>query len=116
MPGGAVGNDTEWVEDMPVLLNNTEGIFFLKKGSDGKNSVLNIIPLINGKTEKPDSQLSASTLGEFKQKISAVLQGTISSTPLPISPVPATTKAGMIFAPVIAVIGFVILIQTRRER
>jgi hypothetical protein len=99
--GGAVGNDSEWVEDMPILIKDTTAIFFLKKGSDGKNSVLQIIA---------DNDIAA-----FKQKISAALKNNDSSTTIPITAIPTTNKAGMIGAPFIAILCFVILIQNRRK-
>lgn len=99
--GGVVGNDSEWVEDMPILINNTEGIFFLKKGSDGKNSVLQISAENNN--------------AAFKQKISTVLQNKDSSTTIPITAMPTTKKAGLIGAPFIVILGGVILMQIRRK-
>jgi hypothetical protein len=99
--GGVVGNDSEWVEDMPILINDTTAIFFLKKGSDGKNSVIKII--------------SENDIAAFKQKISTVLQNNDSTTTVPITAIPTTKKAGMIFAPFIAILSIVIVIQNRRK-
>jgi len=99
--GGTVGNDSEWVEDMPIFMNDTEAIFFVKKGIDGKNSVIRI---------RAENDLAA-----YKQKISAVLQNNNSTTPLPITPLPTTNKAGMTSAPLIAVLGSVILLHIRRK-
>jgi hypothetical protein len=99
--GGAVGNDSEWVEDMPLLINETEAIFFLKKGTDGKNSVLRII--------------TETDIAAYKQKISAMLQNKNPSTTIPVTPVPTTNKAGMTTAPLIAILGMVIFLQIRRK-
>jgi hypothetical protein len=101
VPGGTVGNDSEWVEDMPIFMNDTEAIFFLKKGIDGKTSVIRI---------RAENDLAA-----YKQKISAVLQNNNNTTTLPITPLPATNKAGMTGAPLIALLGGVILLQIRRK-
>lgn len=113
--GGTVGNDSEWVEDMPILIKDTEAIFFLKKGSDGKYSVLKISSIINGSIKNPKSPLSENEIAEFKQKITAVLQYNASSTTLPVTAIPTTQKAGMIYAPVLAAIGILILYQNRRK-
>jgi hypothetical protein len=34
--GGTIGDVTEWVEDMPVFVPDTDAFVFLKKRSDGK--------------------------------------------------------------------------------
>jgi len=113
--GGTVGNDSEWVEDMPILIKDIAAIFFLKRGSDGKYSVLKISSIINGSIKNPKSPLSENEIAEFKQKITAVLQYNASSTTLPVTAIPTTQKAGMIYAPVVAAIGILILYQNRRK-
>jgi len=113
--GGTVGNDSEWVEDMPILIKDIAAIFFLKRGSDGKYSVLKISSIINGSIKNPKSLLSENDIAEFKQKITTVLQYNASSTTLPVTAIPTTQKAGMIYAPVVAAIGILILYQNRRK-
>jgi len=112
--GGTVGNDSEWVEDMPILIKDIAAIFFLKKGSDGKYSVLKISSIINGSIKNPKSPLSENDIAEFKQKITAVLQYNASSTTLRITSIPTTQKAGTIYAPFTAAVGILILYQNRR--
>jgi hypothetical protein len=113
--GGTVGNDSEWVEDMPILIKDIAAIFFLKRGSDGKYSVLKISSIINGSIKNPKSLLSENDIAEFKQKITTVLQYNASSTTLPVTAIPTTQKAGMIYSPVVAAIGILILYQNRRK-
>ncbi len=113
--GGTVGNESEWIEDMPILINDTSAIFFLKKGNEGKYSVLAISSRVNGSNPNPKSLLSENDIAEFKQKISTVLQNNENSTTLPDTTVPTTPKAGIIVVPVIAVIGTLILYHKRRR-
>jgi len=115
--GGTISNETEWVEDMPVLINDTAAIFFLKKGGDGKYSVLRISSVINQSSGNPKSPISENDIAEFKQKIVAVLQNNSVPTTLPATAMPTTQKAGMIYAPGIAatVMGILILGRKRRK-
>jgi hypothetical protein len=117
VPGGTVGNESEWVDDMPVLIKDTEAIFFLKKGDGGKYSVLRISSIINQSSGNPKSPISENDITEFKQKIATVLQNTATTTTLPGTPIPTTQKAGLIYAPGMAAtaIGILILLKKRRK-
>jgi len=114
--GGTVGNESEWVEDMPILINDTAAIFFLKKGDNGKYSVLRISSVINQSSGNPKSPISENDIAEFKQKIVAVLQNNTTPTTLPGTAMPTTQKAGMIYAPGVAVTVMGILILGRKRR
>ena len=90
--GGTVGNETEWVEDMPTLIKDTNAIFFLKKGNDGQYSVLKISGNENAKGTK-----------SFP-------------TTLPVTAIPTTPKAGTLFLSVAAALGVVMFYQNRRKK
>ena len=115
--GGTVGNESEWVEDMPVLIKDTTAIFFLKKGDDGRYSVLRISSIINQSSERPKASISENDIAEFRERIAAVLQNTTSPTTSPVTTMPTTQKAGLISAPGIAAtaLGVSILYQKRRK-
>ncbi len=80
--GGRVGNITEWVEDMPIFVPDTDAFVYLKKRSDGKYSVNGLyqgIYIINSdKTKSKTSQLTSSSgdIEKFKEKIRSTLNGT----------------------------------------
>jgi hypothetical protein len=111
--GGTVGNESEWVEDMPILIKDTAATFFLKKEEDGKYSVLKISSPINESFKNLKSPISENDIAVYKQKIAAVLLNNTSSTTLPATP--TTQKAGMIYQSVLAAIGILILYQNRRK-
>ena len=81
--GGTVGDVTEWVEDMPIFVPDTDAFVYLSKRSDGKYSVYGLyqgVHTVNnnklGKTQTTKSSSSASDVEKIKVKINKILQGT----------------------------------------
>ena len=81
--GGTVGDVTEWVEDMPVFVPDTDAFVYLSKRNDRKYSVYGLYQGVhtvnNDKLGKPQtikSSSSASDVEKIKEKIRKTLQGT----------------------------------------
>ena len=106
--GGTVGNESEWVEDTPMLIKDTEAVFFLKKLTDDSYSAVKLYEVINGKIGESTSASTPNDIATFKQKITAIQNNDTA--------IPTTQKAGLIYTPVIAIIGFVILFHKRRKQ
>ncbi len=90
--GGTVDNLSEQVEDTPVLLMDTEAIFFLKKMSDETYSVVRLYGVKNGKIGE-SSPHGLNDIATFKQKIMDIGQASTGSQTT------MTQKAGMSYAP-----------------
>jgi hypothetical protein len=105
--GGTVDNITEQVEDTPVLMVDTEAVFFLNKIRNDTYSVVKLYEVTNGKIGESTSPSATNDVAAFKQKITAILNNDTA--------IPTTKKAGLLYAPVIAIIGFVILVLRRRK-
>lgn len=110
--GGTVGNKTEWVEDTPMLIKDTEVVLFLKKTSSGKYSVIRLFVVTDGKIGAPldaTSPESVNDVASFKQKITDIMQGKVGNLTRPGIVVPTTQKAPVLFAPVFAVIAIILI-------
>lgn len=101
VPGGTVGNESEWVEDTPILNKDTEAVFFLKKSND-TYSVVRLYEVINGKIGESSSSTAPNDIAAFKLKINAIEQG------IPVQTT-TTPKAGMSYAPVVVLVGILFL-------
>ncbi|MDO9324826.1 MAG: hypothetical protein Q7T80_07690 [Methanoregula sp.] len=118
--GGAVGNDTEWVEDTPVFIPNVDVIVFLKKTSTGKYALYGLtqglIPVINGQigdSKTGTMQAPGNDINSFKQDINAILQGNVGTKAT--EKIPTTQQAPMLFAPVITAIAAVLIFRKNEQ-
>jgi hypothetical protein len=110
--GGNVGDISEWVEDTPVLIANTEGVFFLKKIRYNTYTVTNLFGVMNGNLAESTSPVGLNDVAAFKQKIIVLEQGNASGQT--IDPVRGTTipqKAGMEFASILVILGILFLFR-----
>ncbi|MFA5414691.1 MAG: PKD domain-containing protein, partial [Methanoregula sp.] len=80
--GGTVGDVTEWVEDTPVFVPNTDVFVTLGKSSDGKYSVYGLdhgIHIVNidkkGKSQTTSHSSSANEVEIIKGRINEILEG-----------------------------------------
>jgi hypothetical protein len=105
--GGTVDNITEQVEDTPVLMVDTEAVFFLNKIRNNTYSVMNLYEVINGKIGGSSSPSAINDVAAFKQRLTAIQKNDTA--------IPTTKKAGLLYAPVVAIIGFVILVHRGRK-
>lgn len=112
--GGTVGNYSEWVEDTPVLIINTDAIFFLKKVRSDTYSVLKLYEVKDGKIGESASPAAINDIAAFKQKINAIQNNTGIST-LTSTPIPTTQKAGLFYTSVIAITGYAIILHKRKK-
>ena len=81
--GGTVGDVTEWVEDMPVFVADTDVFVYLNQKSDGKYSVNGLYQGVHGvntdnwgKPQTTKSSSSASDVEIIKGRINNILLGT----------------------------------------
>jgi hypothetical protein len=112
VPGGTLGDKTEWVEDTPSLIKDSEAILFLKKTGNEKYSVISLYRVTEGKIGAPFNVTSsepANDVASFKQKITAIVQGNVSNLTRPGVVVPTTAKAPLLFAPVISIIAIMLI-------
>jgi hypothetical protein len=115
--GGTVGNETEWAEDTPVFIPDSDVIVFLKKTDTGKYALYGLtqglIPVINGQTgySKPGTpQAPGNDVNNFKQDINSILQGN-APTPKTTEKIPTTRQTPLLFAPVITAIAAMLLFR-----
>jgi hypothetical protein len=113
VPGGTVGNQTDWVEDTPVFSNGTEAFMFLKKTSTESYTLYaqGYYPTSNGPvlpSEPGKMSTSAGDISAFRQQVIAILQKNggpvVTASPIPTitpSPVtnPTTKQAPFLCAP-----------------
>ncbi|MDO9325355.1 MAG: PKD domain-containing protein [Methanoregula sp.] len=85
--GGTVDDVTEWVEDMPVFVPDTDVFIYLNKKSDGEYSVCGLyqgVHTVNsnklGKPQTTKSSSSVSDVEKIKENIRKTLQGTSTDT------------------------------------
>jgi hypothetical protein len=131
VPGGTVGNQTEWTEDTPVLLNDTVAFMFLEESNNGSYTLYSLsqgyYPTTNGQlfSSKPvKGSASADDINAFKTQVITILQdsgtsagitdSTPSSTTSPSKTTTTTQQASIVFAPMIALIAIVISIMWKK--
>lgn len=110
--GGTVGNTTEWVEDTPVLIQNTDAIFFLKGISNDTYSIVKLYYVIKGKMSDSTLPSLSMDVSALKQDINKMDKGNASG---PQTSVTMTPKAGSACFPVIAIISIFIVFFLRRK-
>jgi hypothetical protein len=112
VPGGTVGNKSEFVEDTPFLIKDAETVLFLKKTTNEKYSVISLYGVTGGKIGFPLNATSAepaNDVASFKQKITDTIQGKVSDLTRPGIVIPTTQKAPVLFAPVISLIAIMLI-------
>jgi hypothetical protein len=110
--GGTIGNTTEWVEDTPVLIQNTDAIFFLKRMSNDTYSVVKLYYVIKGKMSDSTLPSLSTDIVAIKQEIIEIQKGNASG---PGTSVTMTPKAESAYFPVIAMISIFIVFYIRRK-
>ena len=85
--GGTVGDTYEWVEDMPVLVADSDVFVYLKKTSNGKyainglnNGIYSVSKVKSGSIKNYPVSSSVSEVQVFKERISKTLQGVPTDT------------------------------------
>lgn len=103
--GGTIGNITEEVEDTPIFMTNTEAVFFLKKMDDKPYYLIKLYEVTNGNIGESTSPGTSNNIAAYKQKIATLMQG--NST----SPTTTTKKAGLLYAPLMVIIGILLFFR-----